>query len=520
METIGPEDGFSFLLDNGPGDNSSGVGNNNRDTTAGASAEVDNVSMAGTSPFPSVAPEAGTPGVEGEIGACTSTISSGVSFSPERIEPLEGYSPEFLSLEPQVEVIREITGNSLCEGKKEDFFGYFKSRFNTLKGIIKHTYHTRNLMPMEHLKRGGRFRPARGEHVTIIGMVTDVRTTKNGHTLIKLDDETGTATAMIIDNGGDRGKYNVVLDETVALVGNMARDRDLFYVDRLLQPGVPWGRTVNHSQEDVCAVFISDIHAGSNTFLEKQWLSFLKWLGGGSSEHLDMANRVKYLVLGGDNVDGIGVYPNHKYDLAVSDIYEQYRLVGKYLSMVPGHIQVIMIPGNHDAVRRAEPQPAVVEDLVKDYPANVKFLGSPASFTLHGVNVLAYHGTSIDDWITAMNHLTYSNPLLSMREMLTRRHMLPMYGMKTPLAPEKDDHMIIDPVPDIFLTGHTHSFGVEVYKKILLINGSTWQSQTDYQKMHNFDPNPAKATVVNLRTLQHRVLDFSSGVPVSLGMGS
>ncbi|MFH1765605.1 MAG: zf-HC2 domain-containing protein, partial [Gemmatimonadota bacterium] len=84
-------------------------------------------------------------------------------------------------------------------------------------------------------------------------------------------------------------------------------------------------------------------------------------------------------------------------------------------------------------------------------------------------------------------------------------------GTKTPLAPEKEDHMIIDPVPDIFLTGHTHSFGVEVYKKILLINGSTWQSQTDYQKMHNFDPDPAKATVVNLRTLRHKILDFSSG---------
>ena len=443
----------------------------------------------------------------------TETGDPFTSLSKLSIEPLSGYSPRFVSHEPSIEVLRDITGNSLCEGQKEDFFNYFHSRYERMKSVIRGTSGVRNVVPINMLKKGGHFRPAVGENSTVIGMVSDLRTTKKGHTFLELDDGSGSLKALIMNDGRESSKSKLVLDETVALVGNMARDRDLFYVDRVIQPGVPWGRTVNRAEEDVCAVFISDIHAASNTFLQEQWFSFLRWINGGYEEHLDTVNRIKYLVLNGDNVDGIGIYPNHKYDLAISDIYEQYRLLGDYLSRIPEHIRIIMIPGNHDAVRRAEPQPAIVDELARSLPENVTLLGSPSYFKIHGVLVLAYHGTSIDDWITAMNHLTYSNPLKAMMEMMLRRHMLPMYGMKTPLAPEKEDHMIIDPVPDIFITGHTHSFGVEAYRNTLLINGSTWQSQTDYQKLHNFDPVPAKVTVVDLHTMGHIIIDFMDGEP-------
>jgi hypothetical protein len=79
-----------------------------------------------------------------------------------------------------------------------------------------------------------------------------------------------------------------------------------------------------------------------------------------------------------------------------------------------------------------------------------------------------------------------------MKEMLKRRHLASMYGGKTPLAPEPRDMMVIDTVPDIFVTGHVHGAGLSHYKGVRLINASTWQSQTSFQKMHNFTPDPAK----------------------------
>ena len=49
-------------------------------------------------------------------------ISVDGMFNKPDLSPVEGYSPSFTSLEPRVDVIREITGESLCEGKKENFF--------------------------------------------------------------------------------------------------------------------------------------------------------------------------------------------------------------------------------------------------------------------------------------------------------------------------------------------------------------------------------------------------------------
>jgi DNA polymerase II small subunit len=95
-----------------------------------------------------------------------------------------------------------------------------------------------------------------------------------------------------------------------------------------------------------------------------------------------------------------------------------------------------------------------------------------------------------------------------MEEMLKRRLLAPSYGQKTPLAPEHRDYMVIDPVPDVLVTGHVHSYGVEEFNGITLINSSTWQSQTEYQKMHNFHPQPARVAVYHLGTGTVREKNF------------
>ena len=43
----------------------------------------------------------------------------------------------------------------------------------------------------------------------------------------------------------------------------------------------------------------------------------------GIEEQRKIAEDVKYLVIGGDIVDGIGVYPNQEKELAIKDITEQ-----------------------------------------------------------------------------------------------------------------------------------------------------------------------------------------------------
>ncbi len=91
------------------------------------------------------------------------------------------------------------------------------------------------------------------------------------------------------------------------------------------------------------------------------------------------------------------------------------------------------------------------------------------------------------------------------------RHLAPIYGGRTPLAPLARDGMVIDPAPDILVTGHAHTYGVDRYRGILLLNASTWQAETEYQRMRNITPVPARAAVVGLTDLSIETFDFSEG---------
>jgi len=143
----------------------------------------------------------------------------------------------------------------------------------------------------------------------------------------------------------------------------------------------------------------------------------------------------------------------------------------------------------------------------------VKILANPSTFSLDGVVVTAYHGRAFDDLIPALPGTSYARPTDVMKRMLSMRHLAPMYGGKTPLSPQSRDGLIVDPVPDIFVTGHAHTFGADRYKGILLLNASTWQSETEYQRMRNIAPVPARAAVVRLTDLSLQVVDFSTPAP-------
>jgi len=96
-----------------------------------------------------------------------------------------------------------------------------------------------------------------------------------------------------------------------------------------------------------------------------------------------------------------------------------------------------------------------------------------------------------------------------MKVMLKKHHLAPAYGGYTPLAPEHLDYMVIDRIPDIFVTGHVHLATIGAYRGVTLINASSWQSQTSYQKMLNFIPDPAKLPIADLKTGNVTMMDFS-----------
>ena len=107
-----------------------------------------------------------------------------------------------------------------------------------------------------------------------------------------------------------------------------------------------------------------------------------------------------------------------------------------------------------------------------------------------------YHGRSIDDMIGLIPGASYERPGEIMDEMLKRRLLAVPYGMRTPIAAMKTDRLVIDPLPEILLTGHVHICGITRYRAPR-VNAAPGRPSSVSKQM-NIHPTPARAFVVDL----------------------
>jgi DNA polymerase II small subunit len=397
--------------------------------------------------------------------------------------------------DPQCEVVRGRSGTSSGPCVVGDYVHYFRDRYNRLSSMIRSRI---DPIPIEALVKTGRYKQ---ELCSINGLVMDVRGTTNGHRMAEIEDATGTIPVLFNkDRPGFSDAEFLVPDEVVGVRGTLSADGRLFFSDQLFRPDIPLSHSPFTSEDPGKAVLISDVHVGSDTFLEEEWNRFADWLDG---------SDVSYLLIAGDLVDGIGVYPGQEHELIIPNIYEQYEVFGKMLSDLPSRIRIIAAPGNHDVVRSAEPQPAIPEEFTGKFPSNCEFVENPALVNLQGVRVQMYHGRSIDDMMSLIPGASYEHAGPILEGMLQRRHLAPTYGRRTPIAAAREDGLIIDPIPEVLHTGHIHIMGITEYRGTLSINSGTWQSQTAFQKQMNIHPTPAKAVVLDLQNLHTQVLDFN-----------
>ena len=340
--------------------------------------------------------------------------------------------------------------------------------------------------------------------LNLIVMITDIRSTKNGHYLIEVEDDTGSMPILVSKDNDDliRAARNLMRDEVIGVIAQKRAgpsENRLAICQNLIDPDVP---RKERKEVDFGTVFTSDIHIGSSTFLEDAFVRFTRWLNGdyGNEEQREMANNVKYMIIGGDIVDGIGVYPNQDKELAIKDITAQYDEAARLVGDIRSDIKIIITPGNHDASRVAEPQPAVPEKYAKSLYKlnNVEFLSNPSTVSLDGLEVLIYHGRGIDDMVMGSNDFSHERNDLVMKEFLRKRHLAPLYGERTPLASELEDHLVIDSVPDVLHTGHVHINTYANYKGIHCINSGTFQTQTEFQKIYNIVPTPAEVPIIDV----------------------
>ncbi|MBQ6138797.1 MAG: DNA-directed DNA polymerase II small subunit [Methanobrevibacter sp.] len=394
-------------------------------------------------------------------------------------------------------VLKDTSNKSYTSGEIGNLIEYFQNRYKKLSGILEKRPELRTWQKINEITENQ-------TDLNLIVMITDIRSTKNGHYLIEVEDDTGSMPILVSKDNEEllRAARNLMKDEVIGVIAQKRAgqsENQLAICQNLIDPDVP---RKDRKEVDFGTVFTSDIHIGSSTFLEDAFVRFTKWLNGdyGNEEQREMANNVKYMIIGGDIVDGIGVYPNQDKELAIKDITAQYDEAARLVGDIRSDIKIIITPGNHDASRVAEPQPAVPEKYAKSLYKlnNVEFLSNPSTVSLDGLEVLIYHGRGIDDMVMGSNDFSHERNDLVMKEFLRKRHLAPLYGERTPLASELEDHLVIDTVPDVLHTGHVHINTYTNYKGIHCINSGTFQTQTEFQKIYNIVPTPAEVPIIDV----------------------
>lgn len=428
--------------------------------------------------------------------------------TPNTTQPQEEKGP--------VEVIFSYDKESK-KRKVKDFVSYFNKRYQAIKKILQNRQELEHLTSISRLQGNAPPGPA-----SVIGLISEKRETANGNILLCLEDPTGEINVLVNKNKADLLQIakHCVLDEVVGIVGNTGDN--IIFANNLLLPDIPVNKELKKAPEEVYAIFLSDIHVGSKQFMPDEFEKFFKWLNGktGNARQRSIAQKVKYILIVGDVVDGVGVYPSQKNELIIEDIREQYDVLTDYLRRIPPHIQIILSPGNHDAVRIEEPQPKLGKEYagaLYDLP-NVHLVSNPALVNIHktkgfpGFDILLYHGYSYDYYIANIDYIRenggYDRADLVMKFLLQRRHLSPTHTATVYLPDDEEDPLIINHVPDIFASGHLHKAAIANYRNVTLICSSCWQDKTPFQEKMGHHPEPARVPVINLQTREFMLLNF------------
>jgi DNA polymerase II small subunit len=426
---------------------------------------------------------------------------------------------EEIAVMPEIPLVNVVLSYKEVPNKigVQDFVSFFNERYKAIERMLVGRVELTNLMSVNRIV-GKRDR----ETVSLIGMVSDKQYTKNQNLVLTLEDPTGIVKVMVSKTKPElyQAAQDIVLDEVIGVNGSNS-DKVVF-ANSILWPDVPKDRELKKAPDEAYVLFLSDLHVGSNNFLEEEFQRFLTWLKGetGTAEQRELAKKIKCIFIVGDLVDGVGIYPGQEKELQLFDIYEQYQRCAELLSQIPSSIPMVICAGNHDAMRISEPQ----LELYKDFAApiwklpNVIMVSNPALVNIlasqgfSGFDILLYHGYSFDYYIANVDSIRnqggYDRPDLTMKFLLKRRHLAPSHTSTLYMPDQHKDYLVIEKVPDIFVAGHIHKSSVANYRGITMICGSCWQSKTAFQEKFGHHPEPCKVPIVNLQTRNVKILKF------------
>ena len=399
-----------------------------------------------------------------------------------------------------------------------DFTLYFNRRLQYFTELLSSRISAENVTRISHLK--DLFDT--NTQVTIIGLISEINQTKNGHYMVVIEDKSGQIKCFVHKDNTDllAQMENFCLDEGIGVKGKVGND--IIWTDEFIVPSPPNSTELKKTEEEHYVVFLSDIHFGAKVFQDEAFQKFIDWINGQTqNEQLnEIAKKVKYVVIAGDLIEGIGIYPNQGKDARILSTQGQYHETARWLSQIPEDIGIIVIPGNHDTDRLSEPQPKL--PYHKTYALynmpNVMMLSNPAIVNLFGddpsggLDFYLYHGGSFFYYADKIQHLREKGGAKTPEEvvkfLLEKRHVAPSHGATLYIPDSQNDPLVIKKMPDFFICGHTHKLSLSNYKGCTIVSCGCWVEMSEYQEKMGMFPDVGKTTVINTKTRKPHILNF------------
>ena len=382
-------------------------------------------------------------------------------------------------------ILEEDFNFEKLEGESKEFSKYINSRYRYFERRFIQENPEIKITRLEELIKGNYFQI---DSCFSIVFLKEIFFEIKEYLEVIIEDSSGIKRAKISRELVD--KMNLFPNEVI-LIEIEINQRDFFIKNiKRIKEIQKW----NYTPKNFKIVALSDVHSSSIHFYEKEWYKMIDWLIKNYRKE-----KIKYLIISGDNVEGIGIFPGQELTITLNTLKDQYLYFNELIKKIPEEIRIICIPGNHDLVRLSEPQPELGEDIIKYLSKRIIFLKNPALISIQNYRILIYHGRSLNqfsDQFTAK--FPFTNPIPGLKNMIKMSHLCPTIQGRTQIYPSKEDHLILKKNINLFLTGHIHVFRYSKINGIHIVNCSAWMGQSDGMKRMNFLPEAKGMLIINV----------------------
>ncbi|MEM1536514.1 MAG: hypothetical protein QW577_01755, partial [Candidatus Bathyarchaeia archaeon] len=231
------------------------------------------------------------------------TLTSARLEQRQILEGKRAFRPFAKEVEAAINIIDD-PGSKVCSsGSIEDYVEYFRDRFKRIEKLLRQRIDVRGAASIiDALKAPPNTK------LKIIGMITEKKETKQ-KILLTIEDLQASATVLVPQNAPNEllDKARTLLLDQVVCISITKTRGDLLIAEDIILPDIA-PKNQNRAPYPIYAVLTSDLHVGSVKFQKEAFNRFVLWLNGkyGNEEMREIASHVKYVLIAGDIVDGIG----------------------------------------------------------------------------------------------------------------------------------------------------------------------------------------------------------------------